>query len=69
LRKLGRRLKVSEAIAFEKQVRVAFYFNSSRACLQLGGLCMRTDQNQTRNIVLFAAPPVRWGFPNQLSSD
>ena len=41
----------------------------ARACLQLGGLCMRTDQNQTRNIVLFAAPPVRRGFPNQLSSD
>jgi hypothetical protein len=43
--------------------------NLIRACLQLGGLCMRTDQNQTRNIVLFAAPPVRRGFPNQLSSD
>ena len=23
-----------------------------RACLQLGGVCARTDQNQTRNIVL-----------------
>jgi hypothetical protein len=29
LRKLGRRLKVSEAIAFEKQARVAFYFDAS----------------------------------------
>ena len=43
--------------------------STARACLQLGGLCMRTDQNQKRNIVLFAAPPVRRGFPNQLSSD
>src|ERR1035437_811456 len=26
-----------------------------RACLQLGGLCTRTDQNQTRNIVLLCS--------------
>src|ERR1035441_9137618 len=27
----------------------------TRACLQLGGLCARTDQNQTRNIVLLCS--------------
>src|ERR1019366_8587724 len=45
------------------------FSSSSRACLQLGGLCMRTDQNQTRNTVLLCGAAGMLGFPNQLSSD
>src|SRR6202030_3760374 len=41
----------------------------TRACLRLGGLLARTEQNQRRNTVLYRTPPVCWGFPNQLSSD
>src|ERR1035437_2404183 len=64
----------SDLLSMDQKVKVGAIITEkmqplTRACLQLGGLCMRTDQNQTRNIVLFAAPPVRWGFPNQLSSD
>ena len=60
--KLGEKL----GLTFQQ---VQKYEKGTRACLQLGGLCTRTDQNQTRNTVLFCSAPVRWGFPNQLSSD
>src|SRR6202047_1340909 len=43
--------------------------STPRACLRLGGLLARTEQNQRRNTVLYRTPPVCWGFLNQLSSD
>ena len=43
--------------------------SDSRACLQLGDHYARTDQNQTRNIVLLYDTILREGFPNQLLSD
>jgi len=44
-------------------------WEAPRACLQLGDLCARTEQNQTRNTVLLMQRRICWGFPNQLSSD
>jgi putative tryptophan/tyrosine transport system substrate-binding protein len=35
-----------------KAARIAVQVNPTRACLQLGELCARTEQNQTRNTVL-----------------
>src|ERR1035437_7030697 len=39
---------------------------STRACLQLGGLCTRTDQNQTRNAVLFCSAAGMLGIPKSV---
>ena len=39
---------------------------SPRACVQLGGLCMRTDQNQTRNAVLFCSAAGTLGIPKSV---
>jgi RecA-family ATPase len=38
----------------------------ARACLQLGGLCTRTDQNQTRNTVLFCSAAGTLGIPKSV---
>jgi hypothetical protein len=38
----------------------------ARACVQLGGLCMRTDQNQTRNAVLFCSAAGTLGIPKSV---
>ena len=38
----------------------------TRACVQLGGLCMRTDQNQTRNAVLFCSAAGTLGIPKSV---
>src|SRR5450830_1635154 len=38
----------------------------TRACLQLGGLCTRTDQNQTRNAVLFCSAAGTLGIPKSV---
>jgi hypothetical protein len=38
----------------------------TRACLQLGGLCTRTDQNQTRNTVLFCSAAGTLGIPKSV---
>ena len=38
----------------------------TRACLQLGGLCTRTDQNQTRNTVLFCNAAGTLGIPKSV---
>src|SRR5450759_495159 len=40
--------------------------SSTRACLQLGGLCTRTDQNQTRNTVLFCSAAGTLGIPKSV---
>jgi hypothetical protein len=41
-------------------------FIVTRACLQLGGLCTRTDQNQTRNTVLFCSAAGTLGIPKSV---
>src|SRR5450756_3223071 len=42
---------------------------SARACLQLRGLCARTDQNQTRNIVLLCSAAGTLGICLLYTSD
>ena len=37
-----------------------------RACIQLGGVCQGTEQNQTRNIVLCTEPFVILGIPKSV---
>ena len=41
-------------------------YGDFRACLQLGGLCTRTDQNQTRNTVLFCSAAGTLGIPKSV---
>ena len=53
---VARGLVAPTIIAVYKSTCLALHSRKSpfaRACLQLGGLCTRTDQNQTRNTVLF----------------
>ena len=38
----------------------------TRACLQLSRLCTRTDQNQTRNTVLFCSVAGTLGIPKSV---
>ena len=38
----------------------------TRSCLQLAGLCTRTDQNQTRNAVLFCSAAGTLGIPKSV---
>ena len=65
-----RRLSFERAIPRCQRRRMAKSINNgldfARACLQLGGLCTRTDQNQTRNTVLFCSAAGTLGIPKSV---
>src|ERR1019366_914550 len=50
-----RRIVPTPHLSIDKSILLDYATGASRACLQLGGLCARTDQNQTRNIVLLCS--------------
>ena len=52
--------------AFKKGYRGLDTGHCARASVQLGGLCTRTDQNQTRNAVLFCSAAGTLGIPKSV---
>ena len=50
----------------QRHLAAQYFIIKFRVCLQLGGLCTRTDQNQTRNAVLFCSAAGTLGIPKSV---